>query len=74
MYFPSRITLQYAVSKLYNDPLLRTSISLVASQDGQNRDSSSENVNMESGDKATENVANGSELLQRQNYAIEQFK
>ena len=28
---------QYAVSKLYNDPLLRTSISLVASQDGKSR-------------------------------------
>lgn len=31
------ITAQYAVSKLYNDPLLRTSISLVASQDGKSR-------------------------------------
>jgi putative MATE family efflux protein len=31
------ISAQYAVSKLYNDPLLRTSISLVASQDGRNR-------------------------------------
>jgi putative MATE family efflux protein len=31
------ISAQYAVSKLYNDPLLRTSISLVASQDGQAR-------------------------------------
>jgi len=29
------INAQYAVSKLYNDPLLRTSISLVASQDGK---------------------------------------
>lgn len=28
---------QYAVSKLYNDPLLRTSISFVASQDGKSR-------------------------------------
>ncbi|KAG7364417.1 MATE efflux family protein [Nitzschia inconspicua] len=28
------ISAQYSVSKLYNDPLLRTSISLVASQDG----------------------------------------
>ena len=28
------ISAQYAVSKLYNDPLLRTSISLVASEDG----------------------------------------
>jgi putative MATE family efflux protein len=31
------ISAQYSVSKLYNDPLLRTSISLVASQDGQAR-------------------------------------
>jgi putative MATE family efflux protein len=31
------ISAQYAVSKLYNDPLLRTSISLVASTDGQAR-------------------------------------
>ena len=33
------ISAQYAVSKLYNDPLLRTSISLVASQDGKARSS-----------------------------------
>jgi len=31
------ISAQYAVSKLYNDPLLRTSISLVASRDGERR-------------------------------------
>jgi hypothetical protein len=31
------ISAQYAVSKLYNDPLLRTSISLIASQDGKAR-------------------------------------
>lgn len=31
------ISAQYALSKLYNDPLLRTSISLVASQDGRAR-------------------------------------
>jgi putative MATE family efflux protein len=31
------ISAQYSVSKLYNDPLLRTSISLVASQDGRAR-------------------------------------
>ena len=31
------ISAQYAVSKLYNDPLLRTSISLVATQDGKSR-------------------------------------
>jgi putative MATE family efflux protein len=33
------VSAQYAVSKLYNDPLLRTSISLVASQDGKARSS-----------------------------------
>jgi putative MATE family efflux protein len=31
------VSAQYAVSKLYNDPLLRTSISLVAAQDGAAR-------------------------------------
>ena len=36
------ISAQYAVSKLYNDPLLRTSISLVASQDGQARQQAAE--------------------------------
>lgn len=36
------ISAQYAVSKLYNDPLLRTSISLVASEDGKNSASSSD--------------------------------
>lgn len=35
------IAAHYSVSKLYNDPLLRTSISLVASQDGKYRGSSS---------------------------------
>jgi len=41
------ISAQYAVSKLYNDPLLRTSISLVASTDGEARaivDNNSTNV------------------------------
>lgn len=32
------ISAQYAVSKLYNDPLLRTSISLVASEDGRRQE------------------------------------
>jgi len=36
------ISAQYAVSKLYNDPLLRTSISLVASQDGKSRSNKSQ--------------------------------
>jgi Na+-driven multidrug efflux pump len=31
------ISAQYSVSKIYNDPLLRTSISMVASQDGKTR-------------------------------------
>ena len=35
------ISAQYAVSKLYNDPLLRTSISLVATQDGKSRSDTS---------------------------------
>lgn len=33
------ISAQYAVGKLYNDPLLRTSISLVASEDGRKKSS-----------------------------------
>jgi putative MATE family efflux protein len=44
------ISAQYAVSKLYNDPLLRTSISLVASQDGRargNEDSNPEQAKKE---------------------------
>jgi putative MATE family efflux protein len=41
------ISAQYAVSKLYNDPLLRTSISLVASQDGKARQNASNNVDMD---------------------------
>ena len=36
------ISAQYAVSKLYNDPLLRTSISLVASEDGKSSDSNND--------------------------------
>ena len=37
------ISAQYAVSKLYNDPLLRTSISMVASKDGKTRGSATKN-------------------------------
>lgn len=37
------VSAQYAVSKLYNDPLLRTSISLVAAQDGQSRETDTAN-------------------------------
>lgn len=39
------ISAQYAVSKLYNDPLLRTSISLVASEDGKNKELNKMNKN-----------------------------
>jgi putative MATE family efflux protein len=39
------ISAQYSVSKLYNDPLLRTSISLVASQDGKTRRVSTSVIN-----------------------------
>ena len=39
------VSAQYAVSKLYNDPLLRTSISLVASQDGQQQQEQSKETN-----------------------------
>lgn len=53
------ISAQYAVSKLYNDPLLRTSISLVASQDGKNRD-----ANVDANEKAKAlSVAVSSSLL-----------
>lgn len=38
------ISAQYAVSKLYNDPLLRTSISMVASRDGKTRGSADANA------------------------------
>ena len=41
------ISAQYAVSKMYNDPLLRTSISLVASQDGKTRKKNGGGVNGE---------------------------
>ena len=48
------ISAQYAVSKLYNDPLLRTSISLVASQDGKTRGSNS--------DTASDTSSSGSQV------------
>ena len=58
------ISAQYAVSKLYNDPLLRTSISLVASQDGKARSTSSEmNKNDEEKAKKELSVAVSSGLL-----------
>ena len=52
------ISAQYAVSKLYNDPLLRTSISLVASIDGQAR------ATADNGDKdeVTQTVENEQKL------------
>ena len=47
------VSAQYAVSKLYNDPLLRTSISLVASQDGKSR----QTVSDEQEDQAAKNLS-----------------
>jgi putative MATE family efflux protein len=55
------ISAQYAVSKLYNDPLLRTSISLVASQDGKAR--SSNQMNNEKEAKKELSIAVSSGLL-----------
>lgn len=52
------ISAQYAVSKLYNDPLLRTSISLVASTDGQAR----AKVVNDSADLETQNIDNEKNL------------
>ena len=48
------ISAQYAVSKLYNDPLLRTSISLVASTDGQAR-GTAENSDIDEETQAADN-------------------
>ena len=52
------ISAQYAVSKLYNDPLLRTSISLVASTDGQAR----AKVDNDSTDPETQKIDNDKKL------------
>ena len=61
------ISAQYAVSKLYNDPLLRTSISLVASQDGKARGNQASNAgNGESENKSAKkdlSIAVSSALL-----------
>ena len=54
------ISAQYAVSKLYNDPLLRTSISLVASEDGK---SSNSDNNDEKKSKDALSIAVSSALL-----------
>lgn len=54
------VSAQYAVSKLYNDPLLRTSISLVAAQDGQSRSSAAKD---EATQKRELSVAVSSALL-----------
>lgn len=51
------ISAQYAVSKLYNDPLLRTSISLVASTDGQAR-GTADSEGKDEATKAAENEQN----------------
>ena len=56
------ISAQYAVSKLYNDPLLRTSISLVASQDGKSRQQQGDEASKESERKSL-SIAVSSALL-----------
>ena len=58
------ISAQYAVSKLYNDPLLRTSISLVATQDGMARGLRSDVARSDAqGDAATEAEAEATKSL-----------
>jgi len=62
------ISAQYAVSKLYNDPLLRTSISLVASEDGKNKKAKDDeqingNVLNESSNSQALSIAVSSALL-----------
>jgi putative MATE family efflux protein len=58
------ISAQYAVSKLYNDPLLRTSISLVASQDGKARQNAANNIDVDgAGAKKELSIAVSSALL-----------
>ena len=44
------ISAQYAVGKLYNDPLLRTSISLVASEDGRRKNRKNDDIEDEGDD------------------------
>lgn len=56
------ISAQYAVSKLYNDPLLRTSISLVASEDGKSENNSEEERSVEKA-KQSLSIAVSSALL-----------
>lgn len=62
------ISAQYAVSKLYNDPLLRTSISLVASEDGKKKKAEDDehingNVSNESSNSQALSIAVSSALL-----------
>lgn len=57
------ISAQYAVSKLYNDPLLRTSISLVASQDGKARSGSEEDGSSDEQDSKDLSIAVSSAVL-----------
>jgi putative MATE family efflux protein len=57
------ISAQYAVGKLYNDPLLRTSISLVASEDGKrklrnNNNNISDETTNDDDDNNTANINN----------------
>lgn len=57
------ISAQYAVSKLYNDPLLRTSISLVASTDGQARGTADNDGSQEEENEKNLSIAVSSSLL-----------
>ena len=56
------ISAQYAVSKLYNDPLLRTSISLIASEGGKSR-SNTDDASTEEKAKNDLSIAASSALL-----------
>jgi len=58
------ISAQYTFSKLYNDPLLRTSISLVATQDGKARSSGNESYSTNESSKNNDmSIAVSSALL-----------
>lgn len=60
------ISAQYAVSKLYNDPLLRTSISLVASEDGRQKNENAIIENEDDGDDASDNAKQQQQRQQQQ--------
>jgi putative MATE family efflux protein len=59
------VSAQYAVSKLYNDPLLRTSISLVAAQEGKSRQETDDNGSTTSDSTVDTNVEATADKKQR---------